>query len=454
MALRWTIAKKVGGLAALLITFIIILLINSIVALGEIEGDLAEIAKIDVPLTEIANEIEISQLEQHILMDEIVRKTQIENLSGEHLTSDKNKLIELNSRLNELFRRGEEIVGAALNSDNSAYFFQVRNALLELNQRHKDIDQLLIELLDNDPLVINASFEQILTLDESFDLLAIELIRSLEELTQRKADIALKHEEMFSMVNTSLTVAGGLLGVLLAVGIVLGIRRNIASITSQIDMVNEALKGNNAIPKDAITPIKSNDELGALGKDLSNMITNLSSDLNRREKLSQELNDLATKDHLTGCLNRFKWDETRNEEVTRAIALNQPLSLIFFDIDHFKKINDTYGHDVGDTTLIDVAKVASSSIRNLDTLYRTGGEEFAILLPNTEKEQALGLAERVRAAIENYQFADVQQVTISLGVSQLQLENDSGAEFSKRADLGLYQSKQNGRNCVSFYAGS
>ena len=81
------------------------------------------------------------------------------------------------------------------------------------------------------------------------------------------------------------------------------------------------------------------------------------------------------------------------------------MSLLFFDIDHLKKINDNFGHDIGDTTLIDVVKVTQAAIRNIDTLYRTGGEEFAILLPETELQQAKVFAERIREAIENYVFA-------------------------------------------------
>lgn len=449
--IKWTIARKVGGLAAVLITFILILLIHSIVSLQQIQHDLQEIASVDVPLTEIANEIEITQLEQHITMDELLRKN---NRLIEDTSNEKQQIQRLSKKLNGLFEEGFNIVKKGLLLEDASDFSAIDLALHQLAQRHQEIDQVLNTFLE---MAVTASnreqvVDQILLLDEGFDLEAIKLIKSIELLTERKAALAIKHEEMFSLVNYSLGTVGGLLGIMLAAVIVISIRKNIGVISDKIELVNKAINDKVAIPQEALQTINSNDELGELSNDLSSLLQNLSTDLSRRDQLSKELNDLATKDHLTQCFNRFKWDETRGVEIERANNSRQPLSLLFFDIDHFKKINDSYGHDIGDTTLIDVVKVTLGAIRNIDTLYRTGGEEFAILLPETELPQAKVFAERIRAAIENYVFAGVGQVTVSLGVTTWLFDNDSAEAFAKRADEALYLSKENGRNQVSVLA--
>ena len=445
---RWTIARKVGGLVAVLIGFILVLLVHSIIALQEIQQDLQEIAAIDVPLTEIANEIEILQLEQHIALDELLRKI---NRGNHDIATEKKAIKSLTARLNSLFEDALQISSLGLATPSSDSFSAIHQVLQELKTKHQKIDQAQLQLLDevtrldaNHATLIDSILKQ----DESFDVQAIQLIKAVEELTHRKTQVAIRHEEMFSVINTSLSVMGGLLGIILAIVIVTGIKRNIGHINSKIELVNSAIKEGGAIPTEAIEALNSSDELGALSKDLSDLIANVSDDINRRDLLSQELNDLATLDHLTQCFNRFKWDQVRESELLRSKQTGNPLSLIFFDIDHFKSINDTHGHDVGDTTLIDVVKVTQEAIRNLDTLYRTGGEEFAILLPDTAIDDAQALAERIRLAIAEYKFATVGQVTISLGVTQCTGESDDDGVFAKRADEALYQAKGSGRNRV------
>lgn len=446
--MKWTIARKVGGLAAVLISFILILLIHSIVSLQQIQNDLQEIASVDVPLTEVANEIEITQLEQHITMDELLRKN---NRLIEDTSDEKQQIQRLSKKINSLFEEGFNIIKRGLLLEDASDFSAIDLALHQLAERHQEIDHALNRFLEMAVTANNREqvVDQILLLDEEFDVEAIKLIKSIELMTERKTTLAIKHEEMFSLVNYSLGVVGGLLGIMLAAVIVISIRKNIGGISDKIELVNKAINENEAIPQEALQTINSNDELGELSKDLSSLLQSVSTDLSRREQLSKELSDLATKDHLTKCFNRFKWDETKELEIERANRSRQPLSLLFFDIDHFKRINDSCGHSIGDTTLVDVVKVTQSVIRHIDMLYRIGGEEFAILLPETELAQAKVFAERIRTAIENYVFAGVGQVTISLGVTTWLFENDSAEAFVKRADEALYQSKEDGRNRVS-----
>jgi diguanylate cyclase (GGDEF)-like protein len=163
--------------------------------------------------------------------------------------------------------------------------------------------------------------------------------------------------------------------------------------------------------------------------------------------LENELKKLASTDSLTQAYNRTKFDEIISREMERAIRYNSLLSIIMFDIDHFKKVNDTYGHLAGDYVLKTAADLTREGIRGIDYLVRWGGEEFVILLPETGLEKAEALAERIKEKIGSYHFDKVGTVTVSFGVTQFRNE-DSEDIFIKRADDSLYSAKVNGRNRV------
>lgn len=156
---------------------------------------------------------------------------------------------------------------------------------------------------------------------------------------------------------------------------------------------------------------------------------------------------LAKNDGLTGLLNRRMFNEFAVAEYNRFKRYHTALSIIMIDIDHFKKINDQYGHPVGDEVIKMVAETMRSLIRTTDRAFRYGGEEFAVLLPETSAENSLILAERIRSQIETSQVHGIK-VTISLGVTGL-APSDTLGNFISRADSALYSSKQNGRNRVT-----
>jgi len=158
-----------------------------------------------------------------------------------------------------------------------------------------------------------------------------------------------------------------------------------------------------------------------------------------------ELERLASIDKLTGAYNRRMIDEFMKKEVSLHVRDSKNLSLIMADIDHFKAVNDTYGHQAGDVVLSDVGRIISSAIRKSDIFGRYGGEEFIIICPNTSSEQALVLAEKIREEIESFSFAEVGHKTISLGISTL-IANDKVENIIKRADDALYIAKNEGRN--------
>lgn len=164
-------------------------------------------------------------------------------------------------------------------------------------------------------------------------------------------------------------------------------------------------------------------------------------------KRTEQLEKLATIDDLTQIYNRRKLYELADYEIERSLRYNQPLSVIMIDIDHFKKINDTHGHDIGDQTLLSLSKIISNIIRKTDVFGRIGGEEFVLILPGTDIKSAKEFAERIRLCIENEKFSGVNHITISLGVTQC-IEEDKLRPLFKRADTALYAAKNDGRNRV------
>lgn len=159
-------------------------------------------------------------------------------------------------------------------------------------------------------------------------------------------------------------------------------------------------------------------------------------------------------DALTGLKNRRYFDQRMSEEVALALRHKLPLSLMLLDVDHFKKINDTYGHQIGDEVLSSLAKLISGMVRDSDIVARYGGEEIAIITPRTSKEEAALLAERLRDLIEKTTVAmvgttqEVVQVTVSLGICSLSPVITDKDALIEESDQALYLAKKYGRNRV------
>lgn len=150
-------------------------------------------------------------------------------------------------------------------------------------------------------------------------------------------------------------------------------------------------------------------------------------------------------DYLTGIYNRLMFSELLEAELQRARRYGSDLSLIMFDLDHFKIINDTHGHTVGDHVLKEVAGFVSDNIRSHDIFTRWGGEEFMVLTPKSDQNQAVILTEKLHNLFETHDFGNGLQVTASFGVTQLR-PDDSKDSFIARSDEAMYLAKKNGRN--------
>jgi diguanylate cyclase (GGDEF)-like protein len=179
------------------------------------------------------------------------------------------------------------------------------------------------------------------------------------------------------------------------------------------------------------------DELKKKNRQLEDMLTRVES--------------LAIMDPLTGIYNRRRFESIFTTEFKRAARYQLPLTCMMIDIDHFKSINDAHGHQEGDTVLKEIARIIQSTIREVDTPARWGGEEFMVLCPNTNMEKALLAAERIRKAVASYEFTRTatKNATISIGVAGIpDPAIDSQDKLIHAADLAMYEAKKNGRNRV------
>ncbi|MEZ5425699.1 MAG: GGDEF domain-containing protein [Pyrinomonadaceae bacterium] len=184
---------------------------------------------------------------------------------------------------------------------------------------------------------------------------------------------------------------------------------------------------------------------------ISILILTFSFSLMINDKFMAEILRLATLDALTEIYNRAALEKLINKEMDRSKRYGLPMSILLLDLDHFKKVNDNYGHQVGDFTLKTLVQSITKVLRDHDILGRFGGEEFMILLPDTDLKNSQIVAERVRRMVEKTKIRmgkTTLKVTISIGLATLRKEGDNFQDLFRRADLGLYKAKQTGRNRV------
>ena len=181
-----------------------------------------------------------------------------------------------------------------------------------------------------------------------------------------------------------------------------------------------------------------------LMKEYHEELTEINSMLENKNK---EYAQMASTDPLTGLYNRHKFSELYLSSYEVMTQRENSMSLILLDIDHFKKINDTYGHNAGDSVLVQVSHALLKTLRNIDVVCRWGGEEFVLLLPTATLEQAIYLAEKLRIYIQDLDLNPIEQISASFGVSLVKVGDDM-EDVIDRADKALYLAKDSGRNCV------
>src|ERR1043165_1198028 len=198
--------------------------------------------------------------------------------------------------------------------------------------------------------------------------------------------------------------------------------------------------------------VRFGSELGALGyltdpTDLD-LLRSLARTLLEFKQYLDTCRDEAFTDHLTGLANLRRFERQLEREVARTERYGHPFCLLMLDIDHFKEVNDTRGHDAGDEALRRVANAIQSGTRGIDTGARIGGDEFAVILPETRLARGLEVAERLRASIKSLAIEGTGRVTASVGVAELPTCAPGGDELRAAADAALYEAKRGGRDQV------
>ena len=176
-------------------------------------------------------------------------------------------------------------------------------------------------------------------------------------------------------------------------------------------------------------------------------ILGVSRNIEDRKKAENEILYLGYHDQLTGLYNRHYFEMIINEEMDRSDRYGEPLSMLLLDLDHFKTVNDTWGHPIGDELILLTTRVMKDNIRVPDTLVRFGGEEFVILMPQTDNDNVVEAAEKIRIAIEKERHPVAGCRTVSIGVAQ-RMSNESFRHWYRRVDEALYLAKESGRNRV------
>ena len=186
------------------------------------------------------------------------------------------------------------------------------------------------------------------------------------------------------------------------------------------------------------------------GGELYGMVLNFK-DITYRKQLEEKLKELATTDGLTGIFNRRHFMELANREFDRAKRYGAALAMLMIDVDHFKSVNDTYGHDIGDEALILLADTGKNILRKVDVFGRIGGEEFAALLPDTDLNGAIITAERLKQAIQESCVVTKKgpvHFSISVGVALVTESHETMGDLVRATDAALYRAKEKGRNRV------
>ena len=173
------------------------------------------------------------------------------------------------------------------------------------------------------------------------------------------------------------------------------------------------------------------------------------------ENINLKLKETSIRDEATGCYNHRYFHDVLNSEISRTVRYKRPLSIAMFDIDHFKKFNDTYGHPFGDKVLKEIGGILMKSVRGSDTVFRYGGEEFVIILPETKKEKAFIIVERLRKQIfaSSFKINDKKtKVTVSGGIDGFDDKPIDKEALISNTDKALYLAKRRGRNRVVLFA--
>ncbi|ABD87403.1 diguanylate cyclase [Rhodopseudomonas palustris] len=436
-----SIRTKITAVIAFLIMAVSGVGLLGVVNMRSINNDAAAIQNGWLPSVRALGELRASVItcrniiREHLLSDTAQAKQAMEALLEDNVKSN----IEIRSSYERLIKSPtERALYAEWVQLWEAYLHGVRQ-VLALSRDGGDIASLATRELNLD--TVNPIGKR-----------ADEILKASIALNNQGADAA--GREAAETYQSALTSLAAVLSLTVVIGITVGgyfIRHVGSAMASIITPMRELAAGHLGV---AVPHQGERNEIGAMADALQFFKQELIAKKADDDAMAAELRDrakrlavLATTDRLTGLYNRLKFDETLASEIARAKRYKMPFSLIMFDVDLFKTVNDRYGHPIGDRVLVGLSDLASSHLRETDMLARWGGEEFALLVTGSSRMEAYVVAEKLRTAIAHVAFDQVGRVSCSFGVTEYR-DGDIPELMVARADGALYQAKLNGRNRV------
>lgn len=440
-----SLQRKISSLLVVLLSFLFVVILYSIFKLKLIDAEMHEVAEIDVPLTEMVSELEMMQLKQHLLIEQF-------RLKGEKATvalKPEQAFAAQRDGLKLILAKAERILNKSLQKHQvrfaQAEHKQILDSIKAFHQQSDSFEQQLKLALQKGHTT-DQQWQKFEEEAAGLDQNIMAILRHMESLTLEASRYTDKHENEFMLVNSGLGLCAFVIGLYLTFYILQVFRQRIGRIQTEIKNVQQSIEQGAPISSPVFHQPTHQDELTELENDLKLMVQRLSEEISNRQEIEQQLLTLATRDKLTGAFNRHKWDEQLRMELNLA-ERGGVFSIALLDVDYFKKVNDQFGHQTGDKVLQTLTEHLTRRLRKTDTLFRLGGEEFVILLPQQKAEAACQLAEILRQHIASLEEADLPAFTISFGVTEYCQQDDEDS-ILKRADQALYQAKAMGRNRV------
>lgn len=441
-----SIKQKIGGLFVLLLSFLFFVIVYSGYKIKLIEKEMREVAYLDIPLSQIMRQVEFIELEQHLQFEQY----QLKGEKPYQELKQHQQLVFQQQQLKSLLDRAVGLITESLSAKQlmlaQSEHEQVLSRIESYAQKSAAFESHLEQLFESQTLndEQRSATEQMAAELESAEN---AIIQQLNTITTNDVYYTEKHEKEFLFVSSLLGISAVVLGFLLTVYIVQIILQRIKRIQGDIKTLNASLDQGDSLSQETVSKITTKDELAELEHDIKAVMSRLAKEITCREQVEKQLLTLATQDKLTGAYNRHKWEEQINMQLNLAQRGGYPFGLILLDVDYFKRVNDQFGHQVGDQLLKRMVSELQQRIRSTDMLFRLGGEEFAILLPMQDIESACKLAESLRSQMELLQVDNLPAFTISIGVTSYH-DMDSEASIFRRADMALYRAKAQGRNQV------
>ncbi|WP_158147106.1 GGDEF domain-containing protein [Vibrio fluvialis] len=441
-----SIKQKIGGLFVLLLSFLFFVIVYSGYKIKLIEKEMREVAYLDIPLSQIMRQVEFIELEQHLQFEQY----QLKSEKPYQELKQHQQLVFQQQQLKSLLDRAVGLITESLSAKQlmlaQSEHEQVLSRIESYAQKSAAFESHLEQLFESQTLndEQRSAMEQMAAELESAEN---AIIQQLNTITTNDVYYTEKHEKEFLFVSSLLGISAVVLGFLLTVYIVQIILQRIKRIQGDIKTLNASLDQGDSLSQETVSKITTKDELAELEHDIKAVMSRLAKEITCREQVEKQLLTLATQDKLTGAYNRHKWEEQINMQLNLAQRGGYPFGLILLDVDYFKRVNDQFGHQVGDQLLKRMVSELQQRIRSTDMLFRLGGEEFAILLPMQDIESACKLAESLRSQMELLQVDNLPAFTISIGVTSYH-DMDSEASIFRRADMALYRAKAQGRNQV------